>query len=87
MKRLTERTPRDASEVAAGVARMMAALARRAEDGDLEAFGELVRLRTRLHGLTGIAGLALHEQHGWTWDEIGRAAGISRQAAQQRWGG
>lgn len=69
------------------VRRMIRAFMARADTGDLETITELTAIR-RLVGdcLTGAA-RTLHDQAGYPWSEIGRAAGISKQAAASRWGG
>lgn len=84
--RLAAKRPREAAEVAAAAARMMRALSRRAEAGDVQA---LVCLRDldRTLGLEQLrAAHGLNVQHDYSWAEIGLACGISRQAAFQRWG-
>lgn len=83
---LTPKRQRDAAEVASAAARMLRALSRRAEAGDVQA---LVCLRDldRTMGLEQLrAAHGLNVQHGYSWAEIGLACGISRQAAFQRWG-
>jgi hypothetical protein len=76
----------EASEFARAVRRMVAALGRRAEHGDLEALREVDLLRRHVFNVSRQAAGRLHEDHGYSWYEIGRACGISRQAAEQRWG-
>jgi hypothetical protein len=66
--------------------RMLAALRRRAASGDLEALTGLIRIQTELKVQTRLAALALRDLNGYTWQEIGWAAGINRSAAQERWG-
>ena len=46
----------------------------------------MVGLSTLLDDAIGHAVIGLRS-HGYSWAEIGARLGISRQAAQQRWGG
>lgn len=83
---LTPKRQREAAELAGAAARMLRALSRRAEAGDVQA---LVCLRDldRTMGLEQLrAAHGLNVQHGYSWAEIGLACGISRQGAFQRWG-
>jgi hypothetical protein len=46
--------------------------------------------RTAIISLETAISVLVHEQRhnqGWTWDDVGRMLGVSRQAAQQRYGG
>lgn len=83
---LTPRTPRETADVAAGVGRMIRGLSRRAEAGDLQVVAALRSLDQQLAQELLRAIHGLHVQHGYSWAEIGLAAGITRQAAQKRWG-
>src|SRR5690349_20490374 len=73
-------------EYAAFIRRVIAAYARRVAASDVEALRDLVALSVELdqalivavHGLRGF---------GYSWAEIGTRLGVSKQAAQQRWGG
>jgi hypothetical protein len=73
-------------EYAAFVRRAVAAYARRVADGDVEALRDLVGLSADLDTalVNAVTGL---RAFGYSWAEIGDRLGISRQAAQQRWGG
>jgi hypothetical protein len=67
--------------------RLFRAYARRVGNGDLDALGDLAALRDELDGhLTDAICLLRHEPWSYSWEEIGAALGISRQAAQQRYG-
>jgi len=83
---LTPRTPRETTDVAAGIARMIRGLSRRAEAGDLAAITALRELDQVVSVEALRAAHALNVVHGYTWAEIGRATQLSRQGAQQRWG-
>jgi hypothetical protein len=84
---LTPKRPRlrvENDEYAAFVGRILRACARRVGDGDVEAralmlgLAEIdVAIAEAVKGLRG---------HGYSWAAIGTRLGITRQAAQQRWG-
>ena len=65
--------------------RILAAYARRVATGDIDALTLLTGLSadidTAIHA--AVAGL---RARGYSWAEIGTRLGITRQAAQQRWG-
>jgi hypothetical protein len=73
-------------EYAAFVRRIIRAYARRVATGDVEALTDMVGLSTRLDQAITDAVIGLRT-HGYSWADIGSRLGISRQAAQQRWGG
>ena len=72
-------------EYAAFARRVLRAYARRVADGDVEAL-------TLMFGLAAEIDTAITEAvkglrtFGYSWAEIGSRLGITRQAAQQRWG-
>lgn len=55
-------------------------------DGDLESLAELVALDAELQATIQRTVDRLRSEHGFSWGEIGRVLGVSRQAAQQRFG-
>src|SRR5438093_121265 len=72
-------------EYAAFVRRVLRAYARRVADGDVEALTLMLGLSAEIddtiaQAVTGLRGF------GYSWAEIGSRLGITRQAAQQRWG-
>ncbi|MEO3820988.1 hypothetical protein [Plantactinospora sp. B24E8] len=73
-------------EFAAFTRRIIRAHGRRVATGDVEALRDLVALSAELDQAIGNAVLGLRA-FGYSWAEIGARLGISRQAAQQRWGG
>ncbi|MGW4292785.1 hypothetical protein ACWEH1_06990 [Micromonospora chersina] len=73
-------------QFAAFARRVIRAHGRRVATGDVEALRDLVALSTNLDQAIGEAVLGLRA-FGYSWAEIGQRLGISRQAAQQRWGG
>ncbi|WDZ86372.1 hypothetical protein [Micromonospora cathayae] len=72
-------------EFAAFARRIIRAHGRRVATGDVEALRDLVSLSAALDDAIGAAVVGLRA-FGYSWAEIGARLGISRQAAQQRWG-
>lgn len=83
MKR--QRREREAPEIGAMASRVLRALVRRAADGDSEALEQLLELERELPAAIKDAGRGMHE-FGYTYTEIADVAGISRQAARERFG-
>jgi hypothetical protein len=82
-----DRAPRvvENDEYAAFARRVLRAYARRVADGDVEALTLMLGLSAEIdtaiaQAVTGLRGF------GYSWAEIGSRLGITRQAAQQRWG-
>ena len=74
-------------DYAAFARRVIAAYSRRIAAGDIDALTGMAQLAGELdtaicHGVTG-----LRARHGYSWADIAARLGITRQAAQQRWGG
>ena len=72
-------------DYAAFTLRILRAYARRVADGDVEALTLMLGLSAEIdtaiaQAVTGLRGF------GYSWAEIGSRLGITRQAAQQRWG-
>jgi hypothetical protein len=65
--------------------RVLAAYARRVASGDAEALAQMTALAADLDTAIGQAVTRLRG-FGYSWAEIGLRLGITRQAAQQRWG-
>lgn len=84
--RLTRNPDREARGTGDMIRRMVRSLSRRAEHGDLQAIVELRKLDAVVALETLRAVHALNVGHGYSWAEIGLAAGMTRQAAHQRWG-
>jgi hypothetical protein len=74
---------REAPEVGAMAARVLRALVRRAGTGDTEALEQLLGLELELAEAIRDAGRELHA-FGYSFTELGRVAGVSRQAARER---
>jgi hypothetical protein len=75
---------REPEEYTAAIARMVRGMGAKAGFDDA-AFGALVDLDRTMPALLTSCALALKEA-GFSWGDIGRACGMSRQAARQRWG-
>ncbi|MGC5318534.1 hypothetical protein ACPXB5_07305 [Micromonospora arida] len=91
-KPLTPRVPRqkrrtvvENDEFAAFGRRIIRAHGRRVANGDVEALRDLVALSSVIDDAIGEAVIGLRA-FGYSWSEIGSRLGISKQAAQQRWG-
>lgn len=74
------------NEFGAFVRRVVRAHARRIAEGDVEALPDLLALSRAIDASIGEAVTGLR-QWGYSWADIALRLGISRQAAQQRWGG
>lgn len=78
---------RDTTEYAAMMGRMLRAYARRVADADPEDLATMLEVYAQFGAAIQDAVTQQRALHGTSWAEIGRGAGITRQAAQQRWGG
>jgi hypothetical protein len=67
------------------VARVIAAAGRRIAAGDVDALPDLAKLAHDLDTalITAVTGL---RAFGYSWEQIATRLGVTRQAAQQRWG-
>ena len=72
-------------EYAAFARRVLRAYARRVADGDVEALALMTGLADEIDIAISQAVTGLRE-FGYSWAEIGSRLGVTRQAAQQRWG-
>ena len=73
-------------EYAAFARRIVRAYARRVATGDIEAVAELVTFSAHIDDAIreAVGGL---RTFGYSWADIAARLGVTRQAAQQRWGG
>jgi hypothetical protein len=78
---------RDTTEYAAMMGRMLRAYSKRVGDADPEDLAAMLAVYAQFGVAIQDAVTAQRARHGTSWAEIGRGAGITRQAAQQRWGG
>jgi hypothetical protein len=72
-------------DYAAFARRILRAYARRVADGDIDALTIMTGLAREIDTAIGQAVTGLRAS-GYSWAEIGSRLGITRQAAQQRWG-
>jgi hypothetical protein len=72
-------------EYAAFARRILRAYSRRVADGDVEALIAMTGLAQEIDAAIARAVTGLRAV-GYSWAEIGSRLGITRQAAQQRWG-
>jgi hypothetical protein len=82
-----KRRPRlvENDDYAAFTRRVLRAYARRVAAGDVEALTLMLGLSAEIDDAITQAVTGLR-QFGYSWAEIGSRLGITRQAAQQRWG-
>jgi hypothetical protein len=68
------------------VARVIAGAGKRVATGDVEALPDLAQLSADVDAalITAVRGL---REFGYSWEQIASRLGVTRQAAQQRWGG
>jgi len=81
---MTTQRKYESPDLGAMVGRMLRALARRAAEGDLEAVEQLAALETTVAEQLRAAATVAHDTAGYSWTEIARATGTTRQAARQR---
>ena len=72
-------------EYASFIRRILRAYSRRVADGDVEALSLMTSLADELDAAIAEAVKGLRGC-GYSWAEIGSRLGVTRQAAQQRWG-
>ena len=82
----TASPPVENTAYAAFARRILRAYARRISAGDIDALADITILAADIdnairHAVTGL------RETGYSWAEIGARLGVTRQAAQQRWGG
>ena len=85
----TKRSKREVEnrEFDAFVRRILRAYARRIADGDVEALSSLAKLASDVDAASHLAVAGLREApYSYSWSEIGDRLGVSKQAAQMRFG-
>jgi hypothetical protein len=75
----------DHSQFVAFSKRILKALSKRMADADPEDLAELLELRNTVDAAIGAA-VRGQRAAGFSWTDIARPLGMTRQAAQQRWG-
>jgi hypothetical protein len=86
---LTPQRRRDVVEndqYAAFARRIVRAYARRVATGDIEALTDMTTLAADVEAAIRVAVIGLRN-FGYSWADIALRLGVTRQAAQQRWGG
>ena len=83
----TASPPVENSAYAAFARRVLRAYARRICAGDIDALADITTLAADIDNAIRHAVTRLRSEHGYSWAEIGARLGVTRQAAQQRWGG
>lgn len=73
-------------QYAAFAKRVLRAYARRVARGDIEALADMLTLAGEVETAIRQAVIGLRE-FGYSWADIAARLGVTRQAAQQRWGG
>lgn len=74
----------ESPDVGDAIVRMLRALVTRSAEGDTEAIEQLARVE-RLAGVaTSVGGRLAHDAAGYSYTELARVLGVSRQAARQR---
>jgi hypothetical protein len=86
-KKLTRNRAVENYDYAAFLRRIVCAYSRRVAAGDIEAVPDMVRLSNDVDAAIRDAITELRAKHGYSWADIGLRLGVTRQAAQQRWGG
>jgi len=79
------RRPVENDEFPASTRRVLSAYTRRVAIGDIDALTHLTELSADIDTAIGQAVTSLRDL-GYSWADIGAKLGITRQAAQQRWG-
>ena len=74
-------------DYAAFLRRAIRAYSRRVAIGDIDAITEMAALAADFDTALRDAITGLRASHGYSWAEIAARLGITRQGAQQRWGG
>ena len=72
-------------EYASVIRRVLRAYTRRVAAGDIDALADMTGLAAELDEVISQIVAGLHEA-GYSWTEIAARLGVTRQAAQQRWG-
>jgi hypothetical protein len=85
-RRKEERLPVENDAYAGMLRRMLKAYGRRVAGGDVEDLAQMVELGRLFDEVMADAVKAMREEQGYSWTDVGRAVGVTRQAARQKWG-
>jgi hypothetical protein len=86
-KKLTRNRAVENYDYAAFLRRVVRAYGRRVAAGDIDSIYDMARLADDVDAAIRDAITELRARHGYSWADIGLRLGVTRQAAQQRWGG
>ena len=86
-KKLTRNRVVENYDYAAFLRRVVRAYGRRVAAGDIDSVYDMARLADDVDAAIRDAITELRAKHGYSWADIGLRLGVTRQAAQQRWGG
>lgn len=75
----------DTTEFAAMLSRMVTSYGKRLADSDPSDLVDAVSLQLQLERVIGQAIAQLRATHGFSWADVARELGVTRQAAQQRY--
>lgn len=75
----------ETADYCAMLRRMIRSLSRRIAEGDEADLAAAMKLSEELDFCIRVGVQQMNEQQGYSWAEIARAAGTTRQAAWQRW--
>lgn len=76
----------ETSDYLAAVSRMIRRAGERVAVADMEQLEQLLALRSDLEDAIAAAVPGVIDNGGYSWTDIGAAAGITRQSAHERWG-
>lgn len=81
---MSDQRRHEAPEVGDAIVRMLRGLVTRAAEGDTEAVEQLARVEQLAAAATALGGRLAHDRAGYSYTELGKVLGVSRQAARQR---
>ena len=76
----------ETTEYAAMMSRMMRSYGRRIATGDPSDLADAVKLQRQLDAIIRDAVTAMRAESGFSWQQLADELGVTRQAAQQRYG-
>ncbi len=80
------RRPRENGDYAAFLLRVIHAYGRRVAAGDPEDLTVMLACHEEMGTTIAEAVRTARAEQGWTWADVGRAAGTTRSSAHERWG-
>ncbi len=76
----------ETTEYAKFARRILRGYGKRIADADIEDLAELIKLRAEVDAVIADAIATGRKRWEWSWTDIARAAGVTREAAWKRWG-